>query len=856
MSQLMMFDYPFGLVLLLIVPLLIYLSWHTLSNISLLQKRILLSMRITVLVFLILGISGLAIKRKTDKVCTLFLLDISDSMIGPKIEDRIDIIENMVKLKRGKEQFGLVVFAGNASVEIAPTYNFNIKRITSVVDKSYTNIESAVDLAISIFPENTIKKIICITDGNQNQSDVIPKAIEARTKNITIDVISSGELARLKEVWIKDVITPHRVRLNQKFQIIVDSNTLHENTHGTLKIYKNGNFEGEVAVELKDLRENNVYFEQSLAEDGMCRFEFVLESNDDTYHENNIAGVMVYAGLKPKILYVYSDSPNAGLSTSIPFPESFVVDRVTPSFFLDEPDNIWQYDLVVFQDILANELDSASMEMLNHYVRDQGGGFIMLGGLKSLSPGGYSKTKIEEMLPVYLDPDPGTKGAGLNIVFAIDKSGSMAQKHGGKTKLRVVIDTLADVLKLLKKEDKLGIVLFDKLPGTVLPIQRYKSFQEIKSKLDSLEARGGTDIYKSLKTSFGLFKDSASKFKHIVLISDGQTGQADYSGLLKAMRGEKVTLSAIGIGGNVNESFLGSISERCGGRCYITQELDNLADIFKRETAMASRSWFREEEIIPRIFQPHEIIEGISAGSLPSLRGLIVTSTKSPNNDIVVYDKSTPILSAWQYGLGRTTILTTDVLSDWASNWLSWENFPRFWSQLVRWNTRSMDPGNWDIKTELNQGRIKITLETINEDGSFEDFLKLKAAIISPDNSEVAIDLDQTGPGKYEGFCPVKVRGFYVINLFYVEDENVAFKQSSGIFVSSLPEYMEFGTNWELLEKMCRLTGGSCYNRVRDLYGDGEETTLAVYSCMSILILAAVFLFIIEIAVRRLLFKT
>ncbi len=855
MSQLMMFDYPYGLVLLLIIPLLIYLSWHTLSNISQIQKRILLSMRITVLVLLILGISGLAIKRKTDKVCTVFLLDVSDSMIGPKIADRIDIIENMVKLKLGKEQFGLVVFAGNSSVEIAPTYNFHIKQITSVVDKSYTNIESAVDLAISIFPENTIKKIICITDGNQNQSDVIPKAIEARTKNITIDVLSSGELSRMKEVWIKDVITPHRVSLNQKFQIIVDSNTLHENAHGTLKIYKNGNFEGEAAVELKTLRENNIYFEQSLTEDGMCQYEFVLESNDDIYHENNVAGVMVYAGSKPKILYVHSDIATAGISTAIPFPESFVVDRVTPSFLLDDPDKIWQYDLIVFQDILANKLDSTSMEMLNHYVRDQGGGFIMLGGLKSLGPGGYSKTKIGEMLPVYLDPKSGTKSAGLNIVFAIDKSGSMAQKHGGKTKLRVVIDTLADVLKLLKKEDKLGLVLFDKLPGTVLPIQRYENFQEIKNRLDSLEAQGGTDIYKSLKASHDLFKDSTSKFKHIVLISDGQAGQADYSKLLVAMNEEKITLSTIGIGDNINESFLESISERCGGRCYITQELDNLSDIFKRETAMASRSWFKEEEIMPRIFQSHEIIKGFSADALPLLQGLILTSTKSSNNDIIVSDKNTPVLSAWQYGLGRTTILTTDLLSDWGNNWFSWEYFPRFWSQLIRWNTRDIDPGNWDMKTELNQGRIRITLETINEDGSFEDFSKLKAAILAPDNSEVSIDLDQVGPGEYEGFCPVKARGFYVINLFCVEDENVAFKQSQGIFVSSLPEYMEFGTNWELLEKMCRLTGGSCYNRALDLYDNREEATLSMFSCGSILMLAAVFLFILEIAVRRLLFK-
>lgn len=844
--------------MLLLVPFLLYFSRHSLSNLPLLHKRVLLCIRVAVVALLVLGISGLSIKRKIDKVCTIFLLDVSDSMSGLSREDGINIIENIVNLNHGKKLFGLIVFAADSSVEINPTYNFVIKQINSVVDKSYTNIEGAINLAISIFPENTIKKIVCITDGNQNQSDVIPKAIEASTRNITIDVITPGKERKMKEIWIKDIHSPQRVRLGQKFQIIVSSKALHDNGNGTLKIYKNGVLEGKTKIELKRLQENNIYFEQTLTEEGIYQYEFILESDDDTHPENNIAGTMVYAGSKPRIFYVCSNSISTDISETIPFPDSFEVERGTPSLLREVLDNIWQYDLIIFHDIPASDLNNTTLEALNHYVRDQGGGFIMLGSLKSLRPGGYSETVIASMLPVYLDPKPGEKGEGVNIVFAIDKSGSMAQKHGSKTKLRVVIDTIADILNLLKKEDKLGVVLFDKTPGLVLPIQRFENFQDIENKLDSLQAQGGTDIYKSLKSAYGLFKDSHSKYKHIILISDGQTNQADYSELLKAMRKEKITLSTIGIGDNVNKDFLESIARQCSGRSYVIRELDDLVEIFKRETAMASCSWFIEEELRPKVFQPHEIVKGISTESLPLLQGLILTSSKSPNNDVIVSGKSTPVLSSWQYGLGRTTILTTDLFSEWGNSWFSWDAFPQLWSQLLSWNSRNFTPGQWEIKTQIYQNKIRIIMEAVKDDGSFENFLTLKATIITPEHTEITIDLEQSGPGKYEGLCPADIRGFYVFNLFCVEDEKVVFKQSSGVFIASLPEYMKFETNGELLEKMCRLTGGKCYNNTRDL---SDSVTVspakpAMYNCMVALLLAALFLFVIEISVRRLLFKT
>ena len=53
------------------------------------------------------------------------------------------------------------------------------------------------------------------------------------------------------------------------------------------------------------------------------------------------------------------------------------------------------YELVILNNVSGFDLSLARMELLERYVRDAGGGFIMLGGDKSYSAGGYYGTPIE-----------------------------------------------------------------------------------------------------------------------------------------------------------------------------------------------------------------------------------------------------------------------------------------------------------------------------------------------------------------------------------------------------------------------------------------------------------------------------
>jgi len=65
--------------------------------------------------------------------------------------------------------------------------------------------------------------------------------------------------------------------------------------------------------------------------------------------------------------------------------------------------DLFAYDAVVFDRLEAGFLTHEQMLLLRRFVAERGGGFLMLGGAESFREGGYDRTAIAPMLPVYLD---------------------------------------------------------------------------------------------------------------------------------------------------------------------------------------------------------------------------------------------------------------------------------------------------------------------------------------------------------------------------------------------------------------------------------------------------------------------
>jgi uncharacterized membrane protein len=67
------------------------------------------------------------------------------------------------------------------------------------------------------------------------------------------------------------------------------------------------------------------------------------------------------------------------------------------------PEDLYEYHAVIVDDLEAEFFTRDQMALLQKFVSERGGGFLMLGGAESFHEGKYERTPVGDMLPVYLD---------------------------------------------------------------------------------------------------------------------------------------------------------------------------------------------------------------------------------------------------------------------------------------------------------------------------------------------------------------------------------------------------------------------------------------------------------------------
>ena len=106
------------------------------------------------------------------------------------------------------------------------------------------------------------------------------------------------------------------------------------------------------------------------------------------------------------------------------------------------------------------------------------------------------------------------------------------------------------------------------------------------------------------------------------------------------------------------------------------------------------------------------------------------------------------ILASWTYGLGKTVAFTTDAGKRWAAAWTDWDNYDKFFSQMVRWSMRPVgDTGKFTVATDVEDGKVKLVITALDKDDEFLNFLDMAGTVVGPDMKPIDLDVKQTAPG-------------------------------------------------------------------------------------------------------------
>jgi len=266
-------------------------------------------------------------------------------------------------------------------------------------------------------------------------------------------------------------------------------------------------------------------------------------------------------------------------------------------------------------------------------------GFILAGGENNYGEGGYSKTVIEEVLPITFEAKK-EKPESVAMIVVLDKSGSM-----GGQKIELAKEATKAPLQLLKDEDRFGVVAFDYNFYWPVRLQSVANRSQIIQAISTIIAGGETNIYPALREAFLQLAGASTDVKHVILLSDGRSLPDDFQGLVQKMAETKITVSTVAVGNGADRELLANIATGVRGGTYYLEEPTNVPQIFTEETELATGKTLREESFRPVVKKNVEAFKGIDFEKAPPLLGTWLTKSKDTSKYCSNRSGKDPILA-------------------------------------------------------------------------------------------------------------------------------------------------------------------------------------------------------------------
>ncbi|MGA3122240.1 MAG: VWA domain-containing protein [Polyangiaceae bacterium] len=842
----------------LLVPYFLWMIGRSLADLPLAQRVMSVLLRIGFVAVLAVGLARFARTGTSQKVCSVYLVDVSDSISDGSLDDARAEVQRAIEAKPKEDLVRIVTFAKRPEGVSVDRGVAGIVRHGAGLG-SATDIASAMQLAYALYPEGYLRRAVVLSDGVQTDGDLLAEANRAKRFGVKVFAVPSKRPVP-GEVAVRDLRVPDKVHEAETFDLHAEVfSSVPQKVKLTLK-------QGDVINGLDGVRvvelhagDNDVTFKSRAVFPGEVTYSLdVTESAQDHFTENNRATAVAAVLGMPVVLYVDGSPARASYLASAMSAQQLNVDTFDPlPTSLREAE---RYDFIVLSDVPADRVSLAQQDTIEQYVRDLGGGFLFAGGENGFGLGGWSHTTIERILPVRMDAEKRRDEPEVAMALVIDRSGSMTglPLEMAKQAAKATADTLA-------ADDLLEVIAFDSQPTRIVRMTAAKHSARTQNDIARIQAGGGTEIFPALDTAYQAMSTTRAKRKHVVLLTDGQAPQAGIRDLVQAMAAEDITVTTVGLGGGVDETLLRTIAELGGGRFYRVSDPQSLPRIFTRETEMVSRAAVVEEYFQPRVASPADFLRGIDVAGAPFLHGYVATKLKAaPAQEILESELGEPILARWHVGLGWTLAWTSDVKNLWAVEWLRWPQWSPFWGQLVREHMRQRKRQVFDMRAEVDPatGNVRAVLDAIGADDRFQNGLDSTLMVTGPQPAgEIRrVPMRQTAPGRYEADFPLERYGSYLLHASLDEaiegaqgrTKTATVAESFGHVTNPYPrEYLALAADTATLGRAADVTGGSLDPTPARVFDPDGESIRYHEDLWPRFVGAAIVLFLLDLLVRR-----
>lgn len=857
---------------LLLIPALWALTWWfartSLAGLDRVRSRLALGIRWVIIALLVLAIAGVQWVRPVHDLCTIFVVDVSQSVAPDQQRVVLDYIHQATKTMKPGDRAALVAFGADALLDHAPEDRAKIAKLVSLPSRSRTDIAAGIQLAMASFPGEMGKQILLFSDGNENLGNAADQAALAQTSGVRISVVPLQRHTARGEALLLHADVPREVRAGEPFQVSVVAQATAD-VAGEITLFCDN---APVATRKVTLPPGKtvIGFPQIAPEQGAHQYRAILELPDakDTLPDNNLVYAYTRVAGKPTVLIVEGTPGDGAHLTRTLQANDLRVEVAGPDRIPATLAECARYDSLLFANVPAWKMSPTQMSIIRSAVRDTGMGFAMVGGEESFGAGGYYRTPIEETLPVTMDLKKQKSLAPMALVIVIDISGSMGELEDGVPKIKLAAEAASRAVELMQPMDQICVIGYDS-PGAfdyVVKMTRVNNKPRIITQIHKLQPGGGGIYgYSALKEAYGAIRGTRAAIKHVIFAADSADDDEPQGSvqLAQQMAQEKITLSVIGFG-TLHDPFVPHFKDmaKAGqGEYYQAERLGNLPQIFTRDVLQMHKGLYIEEPFRPRVQDTaHPVAAGIPWSSAPPLLGYVATSAKeSPSTRLMLTThKDDPLLAAWSFGLGKSVAFTSDATAHWGVHWLGWEGYSAFWSQAVRWTVRQDTKTHFETHVAEDRGRAQIEVEAITPDGAFRNLLDLQATVAfvpvgraDLEPTRLTMPLEQRAPGRYGAEFDTRDPGVYLVTVTERDGKKVVAMQTATLTIPYSPEFQQIGTNTALLGTVAERGRGVVNPTPDAVYGKLRTGSRTLHSLWPGLLAMLAVLFLFDVAVRR-----
>ncbi|HEX3409701.1 MAG TPA: VWA domain-containing protein [Candidatus Binataceae bacterium] len=818
-------------------------------------------LRIGVCAALILMLAGarLPFRAAAHRMTVLVVMDQSQS-IAP--DQRQWMLRRLAAIRRAldpRDRLAVIGFGRDAQLLAPPRDPRLLALAPATTNTGATDIAGALTTAAGVFPRGDEKRLVLLSDGVETADralDELPALSEAGIRVFT----AAPPPSAVARIALTAFDAPATVHAQTSFALHLDvASEANHPVDARLRLYGEGVPIGGQQVRLRPGL-NRFELPYQIDRPGAYMLKAAIEAAPDLALANANAVAAVSVAPPPHILLI-ANSPPESLVNALAL-RHYDVANAGPHGLSPRAADYLGYQAVIIANVTASALAPEVQSALNRYVADYGGGLIVTGD--TLRDSKFHGGALEKTLPVEFEPQPPPPSREpIAVYLLIDRSNSMsynsrfpAVRDGER--IHYAKEAAIALLNQLDDTDYAGVIAFDSEPyviGHLRPLGEDRD--ELLNRVSRLAPGGGTDFKEALEIAQREILATGLPVREVILLTDGDTNRQyhDHDQLMIDYAHSSIPVSTIRIGPDLeNLRLLQDFAHNSGGVFFRVEDIRKLPQLLVHLTHEAQNFKHHSRTRVD-LTAPSSIFNGIRPAEIPPIDFFAETRTKDGAEVPLVIRSATrtsPLLSTWQYELGRSAVFAADPDSMSSLAWIRWDRYAEFWSQLVNWVARAGDSGPFSLRV-ANSADGALTIEADKADAAPVN--NLFARITGPRHA-IDIAMTQMGSMLYRGEAPPLPRGKYVVTLIFKagDTERVLLRRDiavTGSDASNAAELRLQPPNLSLLRRIAAQTGGQFDASVSRMLRPAGAAVTDYRSIDYLLAPLAIFMLLGDVFIRR-----